>query len=351
MNPFSRVLLAVALWAPMAAVPQELESLPPVVLKTVPEAGAKNVAPGVTELKVTFNKPMKDGSWSWASAWSGSEPEVVGRPQFDETRRTCAIQVRLAPGRTYAYWLNSEKFKNFKDTQGHPAVPYLLSFQTAGDPVLGRVATPAARPQEASPSPLPSDPKLNDEQRRVLAWTDRQFSSYFDSRTFEDWSVAQREELETKMLEALQGPPTREFYRAIGSLAALRSTNVNTLERLRQMSFERRDKNNRDRWMAIRALGLMSDKTSIPEMIHLVYHGNVNTRWWAQISLVRLTGHNFGKDWNAWGKWWNESGGQPRFNPQVIRWWEGQAEPDQLASSLEEKDAKFFADLPPIASR
>ena len=29
-------------------------------------------------------------------------------------------------------WLNSQNFTGFKDNQGHPAVPYLLIFQTKG---------------------------------------------------------------------------------------------------------------------------------------------------------------------------------------------------------------------------
>jgi len=36
----------------------------------------------------------------------------------------------LEPGRTYAFWLNSENFKNFKDAEGRPSVPYLLIFET-----------------------------------------------------------------------------------------------------------------------------------------------------------------------------------------------------------------------------
>ena len=34
------------------------------------------------------------------------------------------------PGKTYAIWVNSEKFNNFKDTGGRSAVPYLLVFKT-----------------------------------------------------------------------------------------------------------------------------------------------------------------------------------------------------------------------------
>ena len=320
--------------------------MPPVVVKTVPEAGAKDVAPGLTEIKVTFSKEMTDGTWSWATVWQGSAPEAVGKPKYDADRKTCVLQVRLEPSKTYGYWLNSEKFKNFKDSKGKPAVPYLLAFQTTGRGAAGQ-PPPAAIPASASEAPA-LDARLNDQQRRVLTWTDRQFRSFFDSRSFDGWSADERAALETKLVDALNGPVTREYYLAINSLAALRSTNA--LPKLRELAFDRRDKNNRDRWMALRALSLLGDKASVPEIIQLVYHGNVNSRWWAQISLVRLTGQNFGPDWEAWGRWWNESGAQPAYSPQMIQWWKGQAEPDKLAASLAENDAKFLSDLPPLDS-
>ena len=119
------------------------------------------------------------------------------------------------------------------------------------------------------------------------------------------------------------------------------------LPALRAIAYERADRNNRDRWMAIRSLGLIGDQRDVPDLIHLVYHGNVNTRWWAQISLVRITAKNFAKDWNAWGKWWNDQNGQPPYQPEIIRWWNGQPEPEKLATSLDESDQKFLADLKP----
>jgi hypothetical protein len=50
---------------------------------------------------------------------------VVGKDQ-----RTCVLPVKLEPGKTYAIWVNSEKFNNFKDVGGRSAVPYLLGFKT-----------------------------------------------------------------------------------------------------------------------------------------------------------------------------------------------------------------------------
>lgn len=106
--------------------------MPPVVVKTVPEAGSKDIAPGEVEIKVTFSKEMTDGSWSWSTAWKDSSPKSIGKPAYDADHKTCVMKVKLEPNKTYGYWLNSQNFHNFKDSQGHAAVPYLLVFQTKG---------------------------------------------------------------------------------------------------------------------------------------------------------------------------------------------------------------------------
>jgi hypothetical protein len=55
---------------------------------------------------------------------------VLGKPKYEADGKTCVLKVKLEPNKTYGYWLNSERFKNFKDSQGHAAVPYLLVFKT-----------------------------------------------------------------------------------------------------------------------------------------------------------------------------------------------------------------------------
>ena len=112
--------------------PQELsvKTVAPVVIKTVPEAGAVGVDTALTEIKVTFSKPMRDGSWSWSTVSQESFPETVGKPHYLADGRTCALTVKLQPGKTYAMWVNSQKFTGFKDTDGRSAVPYLLVFET-----------------------------------------------------------------------------------------------------------------------------------------------------------------------------------------------------------------------------
>ena len=108
-----------------------VKGTPPVVVKTVPEAGDTEVDPTVTEIRVTFSKRMADRSWSWSQLSDDTFPQTTGKPKYLKDGKTCVLSVKLEPGKTYAFWLNSERFKNFKTRDGQPAVPYLLVFETA----------------------------------------------------------------------------------------------------------------------------------------------------------------------------------------------------------------------------
>jgi RNA polymerase sigma-70 factor (ECF subfamily) len=113
-------------------MPAEGEPLPvpPVVLSTIPESGAADVDPQLTELQVTFSSPMLDQNWSWSTLSPESFPEVNGPIHYQPDGRTCILPVKLQPGKTYATWLNSPSYHNFQDRQGGPSVPYLLIFET-----------------------------------------------------------------------------------------------------------------------------------------------------------------------------------------------------------------------------
>jgi type II secretory pathway pseudopilin PulG len=112
---------------------QTLAEQPPAVVETFPASGARDVDPGEMEIRVRFSKEMSDGSWSWSTAWENSTPEFIGQPHYESDSKTCVAKVKLEPNKTYAFWLNSENFHNFKDADGRPAVPYLLIFQTKPD--------------------------------------------------------------------------------------------------------------------------------------------------------------------------------------------------------------------------
>lgn len=159
---------------------------------------------------------------------------------------------------------------------------------------------------------------LNPDQRLYMDWTEDRFRSFFDHRDFDKWSKQDRAQLEAKTIDTLNGPRSQDYYFAINTLGAMRSKKA--VEPLLQIATERREKDNRDRWMAVRALGMIGDESVVPALIPLVYHPNQNTRFWAQISLVRLTGQNFGTDWRKWGEWWNARKKEPRFEFEQVQW-------------------------------
>ncbi|MBI5248858.1 MAG: Ig-like domain-containing protein [Desulfomonile tiedjei] len=114
-------------WGEAASV----KSLPPSVIKTIPECGDKNVDAAATpQIKVTFSKDMMDGSWSWSQISDETFPKTMGKPKYLDDKRTCVIDAKLEPKKTYVIWINSDKFRNFKDEEANSAVPYLLVFQT-----------------------------------------------------------------------------------------------------------------------------------------------------------------------------------------------------------------------------
>jgi len=107
-----------------------LAGVPPVVVKTEPQSGAAAVDSAIKEIKVSFSKDMQDNSWSWSTLSQDSFPKTTGKPRYLADKRTCVLPVELKAGQTYAIWINSNQFGNFKDSAGHGAVPYLLVFET-----------------------------------------------------------------------------------------------------------------------------------------------------------------------------------------------------------------------------
>jgi RNA polymerase sigma-70 factor (ECF subfamily) len=106
------------------------DDLPPVVINVEPKVGAIDVDPDLKELRVTFSKKMTDKSWSWPTGNKYAAPKGDGLIHFERDGRTCVMPVKLEPGKTYVIGVNSERFRNFKDEKGHPALPYLMVFRT-----------------------------------------------------------------------------------------------------------------------------------------------------------------------------------------------------------------------------
>ena len=125
-------LVSMALAAAPAAAGPGVADLPPVVVETVPCAGAVDVDPGLKQIEVTFSKKMKtEKMWSFVQVSADTFPETRGQPRFLEDGRTVVLPVALKPGHSYAMWLNRGELDAFRDAAGRPAVPYLLVFETA----------------------------------------------------------------------------------------------------------------------------------------------------------------------------------------------------------------------------
>jgi RNA polymerase sigma-70 factor (ECF subfamily) len=130
--PLSLLVLLILTACPVASGDEvTVQTAPPVVVRTVPTAGATDVDPNLKEIQVTFSKDMQDGSWSFVQLSKATFPKLAGKPKFKD-KRTCILGVKLEPGKTYALWLNTENYQNFHDGGGRKAVPYLLVFQTKG---------------------------------------------------------------------------------------------------------------------------------------------------------------------------------------------------------------------------
>lgn len=128
----SLIGLASLAFSARAAEPVNLDDLPPVVIKTVPESGATDVPPGPIEVRVTFSKTMRDASWSFYCASEIDSAGLYGsKPRFESDRRTFVMKVNTQPNRSYAFWANSPTHNNFRDAKGNRGLPYLIVFKTA----------------------------------------------------------------------------------------------------------------------------------------------------------------------------------------------------------------------------
>lgn len=133
MKPLCSVLaVLILLGSPvLAQTSTSVADLPPIAVKTVPQSGDLAVDPTLKEITVTFSKDMMTiEMWSWAQIDAASFPKLAGKPRFLSDKRTCVLPVHLEPGKSYAIWINSERFNSFRDLGNRPAVPYLIAFQT-----------------------------------------------------------------------------------------------------------------------------------------------------------------------------------------------------------------------------
>ncbi len=107
------------------------EATAPKLVTMTPANGAVDVEPSTTSFVLQFDRPMKRNGWSLVGS-KENVPEVVGTPAWNSARTVLTLSIRLVPGRTYRFSLNSERFTGFQAEDGTPLAPVDVTFSVKG---------------------------------------------------------------------------------------------------------------------------------------------------------------------------------------------------------------------------
>ncbi|MFC1760590.1 prolipoprotein diacylglyceryl transferase family protein [Planctomycetota bacterium] len=116
---------------------QEWHDTAPKVVTIIPADGSQDVDPNLKAIEVTFDRPMRDKSWSVVVLGSpGQFPLSNGTASYGTACRVFRMPVILEPEKEYAFGLNSEQHRTFMSQEGIPLVPVEVRFKTrAGVPL------------------------------------------------------------------------------------------------------------------------------------------------------------------------------------------------------------------------
>ncbi len=109
----------------------------PKIVSMIPANGAQDVDPNLTEIRVVFDRPMKDKSWALVGGGPHC-PEVGEGIHYDAQGRIWTVPVKLKPDWSYQFMLNSEKYVGFCSTNGVPLEPVSVTFKTASQKGTGQ---------------------------------------------------------------------------------------------------------------------------------------------------------------------------------------------------------------------
>jgi beta-lactamase regulating signal transducer with metallopeptidase domain len=102
----------------------------PSIVSLEPENGVKEVDPGTTTLRVTFDVPMGEGmSWTGGGTTAPKTPEGKTASWSDDGL-TCTLPVALEPDHDYQLGLNSVTHKNFTSKWSVPLEEVVYRFRT-----------------------------------------------------------------------------------------------------------------------------------------------------------------------------------------------------------------------------
>ncbi len=100
----------------------------PQIVSMTPANSADDVDPATTSIVITFDRPMRAGSWSITGG--GPEFPKLDKPSFDEARKVFTIPVALEPGKRYRFGLNGPNSQGFQSEEGYPLEMVEVSLTT-----------------------------------------------------------------------------------------------------------------------------------------------------------------------------------------------------------------------------
>jgi hypothetical protein len=111
---------------------EELRAHPeklPKVITTVPADGERNVDPDLEEIRIVFDRPMKQNTLFIPVA-NTKKIEWTGKAGWQSQNTVYWFSTKLEPDTEYGYGLNSEDAQLFADEKGNPLLPVVIRFKT-----------------------------------------------------------------------------------------------------------------------------------------------------------------------------------------------------------------------------
>ena len=103
----------------------------PKIVAMVPANGAQDVDPNLRAIVITFDRPMRDRSWSVVTLGTPEQmPKAAGPLRYDPARRVFTMPVQLQPGKEYRFGLNGGRYQNFRSDESIPLAPVVVRFKT-----------------------------------------------------------------------------------------------------------------------------------------------------------------------------------------------------------------------------
>ena len=100
----------------------------PNVVSTSPADGS-TISSGPFDLTVKFDRPMREGSYSFVQISPETFPDCRLGARMSPDRRSYTMRCSAAAGRDYEVWFNRPPYMNFKSTNGVSAQPHRIRFK------------------------------------------------------------------------------------------------------------------------------------------------------------------------------------------------------------------------------